>query len=49
MVDKISFVIHLGSGLNEAFVICSAKFGMLLGCVGEGGGVAVVKCLGLES
>lgn len=49
-VDKISFVTtDLLSGLNEALQSCSAKFGVLLGCVGDGGGVAVVACRGFES
>lgn len=42
-----SLVMALKSGRNEATVICSAKLGAELGCVGEGGGVAVAACCGL--
>lgn len=42
-----SLVIALKSGRNEATVICSAKLGVALGCVGEGGGVAVAAWCGL--
>lgn len=44
---KASRLVALKSGLNDATDICSAKFGVELGCVGEGGGVAVAACWGL--
>jgi hypothetical protein len=46
-VSKASLLTALLSGLKVAVTNCWGRLGVDVGCVGEGGGVAVAVCLGL--